>query len=99
MQKNGPAIKGCPSIRRFPLDGGGGVFHSREEDVVSAAFGAPVTQALQLLPLLFFGSCRFSYLLFLSWAQIVSGWGGKDTTEVVYPDIVDMKYVWRFFGR
>ncbi|CAM9448758.1 unnamed protein product [Laminaria digitata] len=31
--------------------------------------------------------------------KIVSGWGGKDTTEVVYPDIVDMKYVWRFFGR
>ncbi|CAN0451137.1 unnamed protein product, partial [Ectocarpus sp. 8 AP-2014] len=31
--------------------------------------------------------------------QIVSGWNGKDTTEVVYPDIVDMVYVWRFFGR
>ncbi|CAN0288307.1 unnamed protein product, partial [Scytosiphon promiscuus] len=31
--------------------------------------------------------------------KIVSGWNGKDTTEVVYPDIVDMVYVWRFFGR
>lgn len=31
--------------------------------------------------------------------KVVSGWGGKDTTEVVYPDIVNMVYVWRFFGR
>ncbi|CAN0469887.1 unnamed protein product [Ascophyllum nodosum] len=31
--------------------------------------------------------------------KIVSGWQGKDTTEVVYPDIVDMRFVWRSFGR
>lgn len=43
-------------------------------------------------------SCRSSFYSCRS-RQIVSGWGGKDTTEVVYPDIVDMKYVWRFFGR
>ncbi|CAM9417255.1 unnamed protein product [Choristocarpus tenellus] len=31
--------------------------------------------------------------------KVVSGWAGRDTTEVVYPDITDMVYIWRFFGR
>lgn len=43
--------------------------------------------------------CRKNGCTGWGFRQIVSGWNGKDTTEVVYPDIVDMVYVWRFFGR
>ncbi|CAM9495787.1 unnamed protein product [Chrysoparadoxa australica] len=31
--------------------------------------------------------------------KVVSGIQGKDTTEIVYPDIKRMVYVWRMFGR
>ena len=63
----------------------------------------PVTQAYST-PLFFFcrGAARRggrTALLFLLIRADRERVGGKDTTEVVYPDIVDMKYVWRFFGR